>query len=160
MNFPHRKEIPTPRIVPEDFGQARAITTLEQEIADEIDDLRENRLPPMPDYVDHAEDVDAVGRLTSEALVMTYEASAQKLEEMGATLLKELKETEVQTVRMVQELERIRTETQEAVDQCKYAAQVYRDQAKQVFEQIQRRSIIANKARQTCDSLVKEIKDA
>ena len=119
-----------------------------------------NRLPPLPEYVKHADGIDDVGRLTSEALTMSYESSAKRLEDMGASLLDEMKQCQQTALRMVKECENIMKETEDAVEQCKAAAQVYREQAKSVFEQIQQRSMIADKTRKTCSTMIDEIKNS
>lgn len=145
--------LPTNRVTHEDID----------EVEDAVRELVSNdvvtrRLPPLPEYVKHAPDIDDVGRLTSEALIMSYEASASRLEEMGKTLTEEMKHCQRQTQAMVQECERVVKETEDVVAQCKSAAEVYRAQAKEMFEQIQRRALVADKVRKTCATMLDEIK--
>jgi peroxiredoxin family protein len=113
---------------------------------------------PLPDYVTHAEDVDQVGRLTAEAVAMSFEASAKKIEAMGAMLMDSMKECETESVRLLRELDKVKAENEEAVRACAAAAEVYRSQAKELFEKIQSRSIAAAKVRETCAAVIDDLK--
>jgi hypothetical protein len=112
----------------------------------------------IPNYVEHNEEVDEVGRLSSEALVMTYEASAKRIEAMGSGLIEAMSECRKYTTQMVAELERVEQETEEAVKGCLAAAEVYRGQAKELFENIQNRAILAAKVRETASTMIEELK--
>jgi hypothetical protein len=129
---------------------------IEQEIKRSVIPARTS--VPLPNYVAHHEKVDQVGRLTAEAVAMSFEASAKKIEAMGTMLMDSIKECERETVRLLRELEQVRTENEEAVGACVAAAEVYRSQAKQLFEQIQSRSIAAAKVRETCAAVIDELK--
>jgi hypothetical protein len=131
--------------------------------ADMERDVREvvRAAPPkvkMPDYVTHDPDVDYVGKLTSEALVMTYEATAKEIEAMASGLREAMQECRTTAADMVKELERVEQETEEAVKQCLAAAEVYRTQAKELFAQIQNRSILAAKVRETATTMIDDLK--
>lgn len=116
-------------------------------------------LPRMPDYVSHHPQVDEVGRLSAEALAMSYESAAKEIEAMGNSLADELKLCEQHTVNLVRELQRVREETAMAVQQSAATAQAYRDEAKALFDQVQGRSIAAAKVREVCRSIIeKDIK--
>lgn len=146
------KQLPLPAYL----QPAEAIEELESNVREVMrTEVIPNRLP---EYVKHAEGIDNVGRLTSEALVMSYEASAKKLEDLGASLLDEMKQSRETALRMVRECEAIMKETEDAVEQCKAAAQVYREQAKSVFDQLQQRALMAEKVRKTCAEVMNEIK--
>jgi hypothetical protein len=136
------------------------IDHLAKGMEDEVRDLIKQQPPErtMPDYVTHDPDVDYVGKLTSEALVMTYEASAKQIEAMGTGLLEAMRECRSSAAGMVKELERVEQETEEAVKQCLAAAEVYRGQAKELFEQIQNRAILAAKVRETAAAMVEDLK--
>jgi hypothetical protein len=112
----------------------------------------------IPNYVEHNEAVDEVGRLSSEALVMTYEASAKRIEAMGTGLLEAMSECRKSAAQLVKELERVEEETEQAVKQCLAAAEVYRSQAKELFENIQNRAILAAKVRETASIMIEELK--
>jgi hypothetical protein len=116
------------------------------------------RTLPLPNYVAHAENVDKVGKLTSEAVAMSFEASAKKIEEMGKMLMDSIRECETDSVRLLKELEQVRSENEEAVKACAAAAEVYRGQAKELFEKIQSRSIAAAKVRETCTAVIDDLK--
>jgi hypothetical protein len=130
------------------------------DVEGEVRDLIRQQPPrrTMPDYVTHDPEVDYVGKLTSEALVMTYEASAKQIEAMGSGLTDGVRECEQSALAMVKELERTKLETEEAVKQCLAAAEVYRAQAKELFEQIQNRAILAAKVRETATAMIDDLK--
>jgi hypothetical protein len=135
------------------------MTPDDDSIESEVRDLvRQQTTSRIPDYVEHDPAVDHVGKLTSEALVMTYEASAKQIEAMGTGLLKSMVECRGSATGMIKELERVEHETEEAVKQCLAAAEVYRAQAKELFEQIQSRAILAAKVRQTASTMIEELK--
>jgi hypothetical protein len=111
-----------------------------------------------PEYVKHSPEIDEVGRLSSEALAITYENTAKRIEEMGAALISEMRECEKVTLQMTKECERVKNEAEEAVAKCKAAAELYRDQAKEVFSKIQDRLVMADKVRKTCAAIIDELK--
>jgi hypothetical protein len=113
---------------------------------------------PLPSYVTHAENVDKVGKLTAEAVAMSFEASAKKIEEMGKMLMDGIRECESESVRLLKELEQVRAENEEAVKACAAAAEVYRSQAKELFDKIQSRSMAAAKVRETCATVIDDLK--
>jgi hypothetical protein len=116
------------------------------------------RLPKMPDYVTHDPEVDYVGKLTSEALVMSYEATAKQIEAMGQGLVEGVRECERSALEFIKELERTKQETEEAVKQCLAAAEVYREQARELFKQIQSRAMLAAKVRETASAMIDDLK--
>jgi hypothetical protein len=130
-------------------------TMVEEEIRRAVVPHRSSRIP---NYVEHNAEVDDVGRLSSEALVMTYEASAMRIEAMGSGLMEAMGECRKTAAQMVKELERVEQETEEAVKGCLAAAEVYRGQAKELFENIQNRAILAAKVRETASTMIEELK--
>jgi hypothetical protein len=116
------------------------------------------RLEAMPSYVTHAEEVDDVGRLSAEAIAMSFETSAKRIEQMGRALIESTRECEQETLRLVKELERVRTENEQAVEKCQETAHAYRAQAKELFEKIQERSTNAARVREACDAMIDQLK--
>jgi hypothetical protein len=116
------------------------------------------RGPNLPAYVEHHPGVDDVGRLSAEALAASYEKAAQEIEGMGETLTGEVKASEVAVMDAVKELERYKTVTQSAVEECKKAAEVYRTEAKELFELVQARAMAADNVRMMCMEMVSKIK--
>jgi hypothetical protein len=49
---------------------------------------------PMPDYVEHKEGVNQVGRLSAEAVVREYDAAVKEIEALGAELIEAAKQCE------------------------------------------------------------------
>jgi peroxiredoxin family protein len=131
---------------------------IEREIRRSVVPARTPIPAPLPDYVTHHEDVDQVGRLTAEAVAMSFEASAKKIEAMGAMLMDSMRECETESLRLLRELEKVKAENEEAVKACAAAAEVYRSQSKELFEKIQSRSIAAAKVRETCDAAIEDLK--
>jgi predicted ribosome quality control (RQC) complex YloA/Tae2 family protein len=135
-----------------------------QAMTDMVEDELAKMTPPpppvrfqLPEYVQHADGIDDVGRLSSEALVKTYEESAKKFEDTAAALHEGMKACEAETAAMVKELERIQSETEATIKRCEEAAQAYRDEAKAVFKRIQNRAMLADRVRKTCDELIGDI---
>jgi hypothetical protein len=116
------------------------------------------RGPNLPAYVEHDPGVDDVGRLSAEALAASYENAAKEIEGLGMTLTGEVKASEVAVMDAVKELERYKTVTQAAVDECKKAAEVYRTEAKELFELVQARAMAADNVRMMCMEMVSKIK--
>jgi hypothetical protein len=102
--------------------------------------------PSMPDYVEHREGATEIGKLSAEAIVREYEATAKEIESMGADMIERAKECEAvtrDTLAVTKELNEI-------------AAQ-YRKEAKRVFEHIENCSALVAAARVTCDELKDKI---
>jgi hypothetical protein len=116
------------------------------------------RGPHLPAYVEHHPEVDDVGRLSAEALAASYEKAAKEIEGMGETLTGEVRASEVAVMDAVKELERYKTVTQAAVDECKKAAEAYRKEAKELFELVQARAMAADNVRAMCMEMVSKIK--
>src|ERR1700739_4461908 len=51
----------------------------------------------MPDYVEHRDGTTEIGKLSAEAVVREYEATAKEIEAMGTELLERVKECEAMT---------------------------------------------------------------
>jgi hypothetical protein len=120
--------------------------------------VRPIRNTHLPEYVEHHPEVDDVGRLSAEALAMSYEKAAAEIEEMGKILTGEVKSSEIAVLDTVKELERYKAVTKQAVDECKAAAEAYRNEAKDLFELVQARAMAADNVRVMCLEMVSKIK--
>lgn len=101
---------------------------------------------PMPGYVEHRDGVNAVGKLSAEAVVREYESAAKEVEAMGAELKDRL-----------DKLETMKVEAMTALDNVKETAARYRDEGKRVFLQIEDCALMTAEVRATCDALKTKI---
>jgi len=100
----------------------------------------------MPDYVEHKEGVNQVGRLSAEAVVREYDAAVKEIEALGAELTEAAKKCEA-TVAGVHSV----------VREIKELAANYRDQGKRYFLQIEECSLMTSEVRTVCEALKKKI---
>ena len=100
------------------------------------------RTMPLPAYVEHQDGISQLGRLSAEAVVREYEATAQIVEAMG----KELLDLATNASAMVAELEIVLKEVNEA-------AATVREHGKRVFLHIQNCSQMADEARKACNDV-------
>jgi hypothetical protein len=96
----------------------------------------------MPDYVEHRDGATEIGKLSAEAVVREYEATAKEIESMGAELLDRVKQCETMT-----------RDALAVTDELKEVAARYREEAKRVFEHIETCSLVVAEARKTCTDL-------
>ena len=96
----------------------------------------------MPDYVEHRDGVTEIGKLSAEAVVREYEATAKEIESMGAELLERVKQCEEMT-----------RDALAVTAELKEVAARYREEAKRVFEHIETCSLVVAEARKTCTDL-------
>src|SRR6266404_7300407 len=101
---------------------------------------------PMPDYVEHKEGVNQVGKLSAEAVVREYDAAVKEIEALGAELTEAAKKCEA-TVAGVHSV----------VREIKELAANYRDQGKRYFLQIEECSLMTSEVRTVCEALKKKI---
>lgn len=133
----------------------RPVTDMEREIQAELrhrPPLHETtRLDPptigaptlaMPDYVEHRDGATEIGKLSAEAVVREYEATAKEIESMGAELLDRVKECEAMTRDAIA-----------VTEELKQVAARYREEAKRVFDHIETCSLVVAEARKTCTDL-------
>jgi hypothetical protein len=97
---------------------------------------------PMPDYVEHAEGVNDVGRLSAEAVVRDYEAAAKEVEAMFVELTDAARRCETMVAAVLK-----------TAAEVKETAARYREEGKRVFEEIQRCSLMNEQVRETCNTL-------
>lgn len=103
-------------------------------------------LVPMPSYVEHAEGVNDVGRLSAEAVVRDYEAAAKEIETMFSELTDAAKRCETMVAAVLQNAAEV-----------KETAMAYREEAKRVFEEIEHCSVMNEEVRKTCNALKERI---
>lgn len=108
-------------------------------------------VPPQPTVED-------VGRLTGEALAMSYEAAAKQIEEMGRHLTEEIKGCEQSVLDMVKELDGFKAATRQAVEQCELTARAYREEARHLSSHVQDRCAAADDVRKLCDQMIAKIR--
>ena len=135
----------------------RPVTDMEREIQAELQhrqplhETRTTYLDPvtlgaptlaMPDYVEHRDGATEIGKLSAEAVVREYEATAKEIESMGAELLERVKECEAMT-----------RDALAVTEELKQVAARYREEAKRVFEHIESCSLVVAEARKTCTDL-------
>ncbi len=100
----------------------------------------------MPDYVEHREGATEIGKLSAEAVVREYEATAKEIESMGAELLERVRQCEA-----------LSQDALSVTGELRDVAARYREEAKRVFEQIESCSLVVAEARKTCTELKDKI---
>jgi hypothetical protein len=101
---------------------------------------------PMPDYVEHREGVNLVGKLSAEAVVREYDAAVKEIEALGVELTDAAQKCE-ETVAGVHSM----------VSEIKELAASYREEGKRYFLQIEECSLMTSEVRTVCEALKKKI---
>jgi hypothetical protein len=101
---------------------------------------------PLPDYVEHKEGVNQVGKLSAEAVVREYDAAVKEIEALGAELTEAAKKCEA-TVAGVYAM----------VSEIKELAASYREEGKRYFLQIEECSLTTSEVRTVCEALKQKI---
>ena len=101
---------------------------------------------PMPDYVEHKEGVNQVGRLSAEAVVREYDAAVKEIEALGAELIEAAKRCEA-----------VVAGVHSMVNEIKELAANYREEGKRYFLQIEECSLTTSEVRTVCEALKKKI---
>jgi hypothetical protein len=96
----------------------------------------------MPDYVEHRDGATEIGKLSAEAVLREYEATAKEIESMGLDLVERVKQCET----MTRDALAVTTELKEIAGR-------YREEAKRVFEHIENCSLMVAEARKSCTEL-------
>jgi len=96
----------------------------------------------MPDYVEHRDGATEIGKLSAEAVLREYEATAKEIESMGAELVDRVKQCEAVT-----------RDALAVTAELKEIAARYREEAKRVFEHIENCSHMVAEARKTAAEL-------
>ena len=103
-------------------------------------------LAMMPDYVEHRDGATEIGKLSAEAVVREYEATAKEIESMGTELLERVKQCEAMS-----------HDALAVIGELREVAARYREEAKRVFEHIESCSLVLAEARKTCAELKDKI---
>ena len=108
----------------------------------------DHRLPkgPMPDYVEHKEGVNQVGKLSAEAVVREYDAAVKEIEALGTELAEAAKKCEAMVAGV-----------HAMVAEIKELAARYRDEGKRYFLQIEDCSLMTSEVRTVCEALKQKI---
>jgi len=101
---------------------------------------------PMPDYVEHKDGVNQVGKLTAEAVVREYDAAVKEIEALGAELTEAARKCEVMVAGV-----------HATVADIKELAANYRDEGKRYFLQIEECSLMTSEVRAVCEALKRKI---
>ena len=101
---------------------------------------------PMPDYVEHKEGVNQVGKLTAEVVVREYDAAVKEIEALGAELIEAAKRCEAMVAGV-----------HSTVSEIKELAANYREEGKRYFLQIEECSLTTSEVRIVCETLKKKI---
>lgn len=100
----------------------------------------------MPEYVEHRDGATEIGKLSAEAVVREYEATAKEIEAMGAEVLERVKQCEAMT-----------RDALAVTEELKEVAARYREEAKRAFDHIESCSLVVAEARKTCAELKDKI---
>ena len=101
---------------------------------------------PMPDYVEHKEGVNQVGKLSAEAVVREYDAAVKEIEALGLELTDAAKKCEAMVAGV-----------HAMVKEIKELAANYREEGKRYFLQIEDCSLMTSEVRTVCETLKKRI---
>ena len=101
---------------------------------------------PLPDYVEHKEGVNQVGKLSAEAVVREYEAAVKEIEALGTELSEAARRCETMV-----------SGVHATVAEIKELAANYRDEGKRYFLQIEECSLMTAEVRTVCEALKKKI---
>jgi hypothetical protein len=114
----------------------------------EVSDSHDHPLPkgPMPDYVEHREGVNQVGKLSAEAVVREYDAAVKEIEALGAELIEAARKCEAMVASV-----------HDTVSEIKELAANYREEGKRYFLQIEDCSLMTSEVRTVCETLKKKI---
>lgn len=104
------------------------------------------RTPPMPEYVAHRDGVSEVGKLSAEALVREYEATAKTIETMGTELTTAASKCEEMTAGV-----------HAMIAEVNALAERYRSEGKRLFEQIEGCALMTDEVRKLCAALADKI---
>jgi hypothetical protein len=101
---------------------------------------------PMPDYVEHKEGVNQVGKLSAEVIIREYDAAVKEIEALGAELTGAAKKCEAMVAGV-----------HSVVNEIKELAANYREEGKRYFLQIEECSLMTSEVRTVCEALKKKI---
>ena len=90
----------------------------------------------VPDYVKHRENATEIGKLSAEAIVKEYEATAKEIETMGQTVTE-----------MVQRCDQLTASATAMLKDIKNTASRYRKEGKRMFDEIEQCSTATEEVR-------------
>src|SRR5215203_2034473 len=100
----------------------------------------------LPNYVQHRDGATEIGKLSAEAVVQEYEATAKDIESLGLEL--------VEQVRLCEAMSR---ETLAVIEELKEMAARHREEAKRIFLHIESCSQMTGDVRRVCGELKNKI---
>jgi hypothetical protein len=100
----------------------------------------------MPDYVEHNEGVNQVGKFSAEGLVREYDAAVKEIAALGAELTEAARKCEAMV-----------SDGHSLVNEMKELASSYREEGKRQFLQIEERSLMTSEVRAVCEALKNKI---
>jgi hypothetical protein len=101
---------------------------------------------PMPDYVEHKEGINQVGKLSAEGIVREYDAAVKEIEALGAELTEAANNCEAMV-----------SGGHSLVNEMKELASNYREEGRRYFLQIEECSLMTSEVRTVCEALKKKI---
>ena len=102
---------------------------------------------PMPDYVEHKEGVNQVGKLSAEAVIREYDAAVKEIEALGAELAEAAKKCEAMVAGV-----------HSMVNEIKELAANYREEGKRYFLQIEDCSLMTSEVRTSARRSKRELR--
>ena len=106
-----------------------------------IQALEPPRAPAVPDYVSHRDGVTEIGKLSAEAIVIEFEATAKEIEAMGE-VVKE----------MARRCEQLAISASTMLKEIESTAARYRKEGKRIFNEIESCSTATDEVRRLCES--------
>jgi proteasome assembly chaperone (PAC2) family protein len=100
----------------------------------------------MPDYVEHRDGVNQVGKLSAEAVIREYDAAVKEIEALGTELSEAARKCETMV-----------SGVHATVAEIKELAANYRDEGKRYFLKIEECSLMTSEVRTVCEDLKKKI---
>ena len=95
----------------------------------------------VPDYVSHRDDTSEIGKLSAEAIVKEYEATAKEIEAMGEVVRD-----------MVRRCEQLTASASSMLKDIKNTAAGYRQEGKRIFNEIESCSSATDEVRKLCEA--------
>ncbi len=135
--------------------EASKTISLEAEVSDLVAHLprrpppvpvQEKPMPPLPDFVQHVDNVPHIGAIAAQAMVQDHDGAAKHIEQVGKELMELAKE--VQSA-----FEKMMAGIGDAINDIDDVAAFYRGEAKRIFELIEHASIKTSKVRKGCADL-------
>lgn len=117
-----------------------------------------NRSLPLPEYVEHREQVSDVGRLSAQAVAAEHESAAIDVEKLAQGLIEMSAKCSEDTKAVINHHDMVRAQVELQVNACMAAAQEYRNNAKAAFDKIQTQSLLIDDARRTLQQALERVR--